>query len=170
MSDDKSKSQSEGYSSPACLAHEMDATYGGYLSNAELIELLNILLESELAGDRVADAFIAECPTAEARTLLEAVKRDEARFAAMLTRLVEKLGGTPSVRVGGFYEKAVAVKGFAERLNFLNRGQSWVVRKLEEALPRIRDDRIHASLKGMLGAHATNIARCAALAESLGDR
>lgn len=161
------KIDATSFSSPACLAHEMDSRYAGYLSDAELIELLNLLLEGERAGDKVARAFRDECPSAETRLLLEAVERDEARFAAMLARFVEKLGGQPSQRVSTFYERAMAVEGFKARLDFLNRGQAWVVRKLSEALPRTRDDRIHAGLKGMLGAHETNIARCQAAIETL---
>lgn len=155
-----------GYSSPACLAHEMDPTYAGYLSDSELIELLNTLLEGERAGDKVAESFIPKLQSQEAKALLETIKRDEARFAAMLARLVKKLGGTPSNRIGAFYDKAMAIEGLTARLAFLNRGQSWVVRKLEETLPRVRDDRVHAALKGMLGAHEINIARCEALIQT----
>jgi hypothetical protein len=156
-----------GFSSPACLAHEMDPAYAGYLTDEELIALLNTLLEGERAGDEVAGAFLAASPSPEARTLLQAVQRDEARFAAMLARLIVKLGGTPSALTGAFRDKALAIEGFTQRLNFLNRGQGWVVRRLEEILPRVKDDRIHAALKGMLGAHRTNIARCEALIASL---
>lgn len=144
----------------------MESTYAGYLSDAELIELLNALLEGERAGNKVAEAFIAESQSPEVRGLLEGIKRDEARFAAMLARFVKKLGGTPSERIGGFYDKAMAIEGFGARLAFLNRGQGWVVHKLQEALPRVRDDRVHAALKGMLGAHEINIARCEALIQA----
>ena len=36
-----------------------------------------------------------------------------------------------------------------ERLAFLNRGQAWVVRKLEKLLPRVCDDTLYADLKEM---------------------
>ncbi|HLI13248.1 MAG TPA: DUF6306 domain-containing protein [Alphaproteobacteria bacterium] len=158
----------KGFSSPACLAHEMDPAYAGYLGDAELVALLNLLVEAERAGDKVLGVFLAESPSAEARALLEAVRRDEARFTTMLTRHIEKLGGAPSQATGAFYGKAIAVEGFAARLAFLNRGQGWVVRKLKDALPRVKDDRLHSALKGMLGAHEANIARCEALVRSLG--
>lgn len=156
-----------GFSSPACLAHEMDPGYAGYMSDAELVELLNLLLEGERAGAKALAAFLGASPNAEARTLLEAVKRDEARFAAMLQRQVASLGGVPSKRTGAFYEKALARDGLLERLSFLNRGQASVVRTLQAALPRVKDDRIHAALRGMLGTHETNIARCEALIRTL---
>ena len=41
---------------------------------------------------------------------------------------------------------------------FVNRGQAWVVRKLMEALPKVRDDTLHGRLKEMLEAHERNIA------------
>jgi hypothetical protein len=154
-------------SSPVCYADEMGSLNAGHLDGAELVELLNTLLEGERAGDKLAQAFLSESPSEEATVLLAAIKRDEARFAAMLERLIERLGAKPSARVGDFYDMAMAIEGFAARLAFLNRGQSWVVRKLQGALPRIKDDRIHAALKGMLGAHETNIARCAALLRTI---
>ena len=150
-------------SSPVCYADEMDPRYAGYLGAAELVELLNALLEGERAGDKLARSFLRASPSAEATALLAAIERDEARFAAMLERIIRRLGADPSTQTGAFYDKAMAFEGFAARLAFLNRGQSWVVRKLDAALPRIKDDRIHAALKGMRGAHEANVARCAAL-------
>jgi hypothetical protein len=44
------------------------------------------------------------------------------------------------------------------RVAFLNRGQGWVVRKLREILPRVRDDRLHADFAEMLQSHEANIA------------
>lgn len=44
-----------------------------------------------------------------------------------------------------------------ERLAFLNRGQAWVVRKLEELLPRERDHILHAALNEMRASHVENI-------------
>ena len=61
--------------------------------------------------------------------------------------------------MGAFYEKAMTIVELGERLKFLNRGQGWVVRKLREILPRVRDDRLHADLAEMLRLHETNIAR-----------
>jgi nitronate monooxygenase len=45
-----------------------------------------------------------------------------------------------------------------ERIIFLNRGQGWVVRKLREILPRIRDNHLQADLNEMLRSHEANIA------------
>ena len=155
------------HSSPACFAQEAESVYLGYLSDSELIELLNTLLVSEHAGNKVAQTFLAKSPSAEATTILEAVQRDTARFAAMLLRLIRNLGGTSSAHIGAFYDMAMAIEDVAARLTLLNRDQGCVVRKLQGVLPRIRDDRIHSELKAMLRAHKANIARCEALITSL---
>ncbi len=167
MTDDNDRAGGGEFSSPACYAHEMAQYYAGYLADAELVTLLNTLLEGERAGERLAEAFLAASPSAAGTALLEVVRRDEARFAVMLERLIKGVGAEPSAQVGAFYDKAMAIPGFAARLAFLERGQAWVVRKLSTALPRIKDDRIHAALMGMRGAHEANIARCEALVATL---
>ncbi len=53
----------------------------------------------------------------------------------------------------------MAIEVPADRLRCLNRGQAWVVRKLEELLPRVRDDALHADLREMLDNHKLNISR-----------
>ena len=74
-------------------------------------------------------------------------------------RHIKTLGETPSAKVGDFYNKAMAIADLGGRVAFLNRGQGWVVRKLREMLPRVRDDRLHADLAEMLQSHEANVAR-----------
>jgi len=76
----------------------------------------------------------------------------------MLLRHLKVFGSEPSSKVGAFYGKAMAIADLHERVAFLNRGQGWVVRKLREMLPRVRDDRLHADLTDMLRSHEANIA------------
>ena len=155
--------EAPGFASPPCLMHEVDPAYFGALPVNELIGLLNALLEAERAGVRVTAAYGAEIADPAARDALREVGIDEARFCAMLTRHVERLGGAPSKATGAFAGKAVAVAGDAARLDFLNRGQGWVVKRLKEMLPRIADAALHADLADMLDVHERNIARCAGL-------
>ena len=54
--------------------------------------------------------------------------------------------------------KALAIEGLPERMAFLNRGQGWVVKKLREMLPKVRDDALHRDLAEMLQSHEVNIA------------
>jgi hypothetical protein len=51
----------------------------------------------------------------------------------------------------------MATNGLPARLALLNRGQGWVVRKLQALLPNVRDDQLHAGLRAMLEAHLANI-------------
>jgi hypothetical protein len=98
--------------------------------------------------------------------LLTAIQQDEVRWCGMLLRHLKAIGGTPSTKTGAFYGKAMAIADLAERIAFLNRGQSWVVRKLRETLPRVRDDHRHADLSQMLQSHESNIALAARFASS----
>jgi hypothetical protein len=146
-------------SSPACSMSEADDVYMGYAGKAELLALLNELLEAERAGARVALESARAVPEGPIRALLDVVHHDEGRWCAMLLGHIKARGETPSSKMGAFYEKAMAIAELGERLKFLNRGQGWVVRKLREILPRVRDDGLHADLAEMLRLHETNIAR-----------
>jgi hypothetical protein len=89
---------------------------------------------------------------------MRTIQRDEARWCAMLARHIKALGAAPSPNVGAFYTKAMAIADLGERVTFLNLGQAWVVRKLREMLPRVRDNVLHAELTEMLRSHEANIA------------
>jgi hypothetical protein len=145
-------------SSPACSMHEADDAYMGYAGKAELIAVLNELLEAERAGARVTLESARMAGTGPVAELMWTVHRDEARWCAMLLRQIKTLGATPSANVGNFYDKAMAIAGLVERITFLNRGQGWVARRLREVLPRIRDEALHGDLTEMLRSHETNIA------------
>jgi hypothetical protein len=144
--------------------HELDDVSLGYLGRAEIVQLLNELLEAERAGAR-AVGFMSREDASDRRAALRQVAADEAAFCAMLARHVTRSGGVPSRATGEFYEKVLALEADGQRLKLLNRGQAWVVRKLRETLPRIRDDRLHQDLRDMLEAHERNIERCAQLME-----
>lgn len=85
--------------------------------------------------------------------------------AGMLSRQLKRLDADPSRTVGAFYGKAMAITERGERIAFLNRGQGWVVRKLREILPRVRDEQLHAELAEMLRSHESNIALAKEVAE-----
>jgi len=146
-------------SSPACLAHEADDAYMGFASRDEIAALLNELLEAERAGTGVALRSAEEAAGTRFADLLRDVHHDEARWCAMLLKQLKALGLPASTRIGAFQDKALAIEGLPERIAFLNRGQGWVVRKLREMLPKVRDDALHRDLTEMLRAHEVNIAR-----------
>lgn len=151
---------SAGYASPPCFLHELDPSYLGYRTREEVLSLLNELLEAERAGARGVRQMSEQAAGARSRSALRGIAADEARFCAMLSGHVTRLGASPSRRTGRFHAKLAGVTGFEERLKLLNRGQAWVVRRLRDALPGIADDALHADLREMLEAHQRNIEQC----------
>lgn len=151
--------------SPVCYAAEADDVYMGFAPRDELLAALNQLLEAERAGARVAVASARSAPTPDHAGLMKTVRADEARWCAMLSRQIKRLGGAPSRKVGDFHARAMAIADPMERLAFLNRGQAWVVRKLEALSPRVRDEDLHDDLRAMLESHRVNIGLAEAFLE-----
>lgn len=151
--------------SPVCYAIEASDSYMGYLDRDELVLVLQELLQAERAGSR-AGARLAQM--AHDKTLLamaRTIRDEDARWCRMLSGALRRLGVRPSARVGALYDKVMALEGFVARLARLERGQASVVRRLKEALPKVRDDRLHADLKRMLQAHVECIERVQAVLE-----
>ncbi|MBL9096852.1 MAG: hypothetical protein JNK07_07985 [Alphaproteobacteria bacterium] len=144
--------------SPACSAHTSSDSYMGYADPDELVKALNALLEAERAGARVAVESLPAARTDGDADLIRVTHRDEGHWCEMLVAELRRLGVTPTTQTGAFYGKAMAIMDIVERLAFLNRGQAWVVRKLEELLPRVRNNALHANLVAMLDSHTRNIA------------
>ena len=149
----------EALSSPVCYANEASDEYSGHATREELIAFCNELLEAERAGARITARSAAEASETVTRDLLRDIQKDEARWCAMLLKWLGHLDGVPSSRVGAFYEKCLVIADLKERIAFINRGQGWVVKKLREMLPRVRDDAMHADFKAMLESHEENIRR-----------
>ena len=137
----------------------MDPAYLGYLGRAELLDLLNLLLECERAGARGVADLAARADAADIRETLREIAQDEARFCAMLSGHIKGLLGTPSEATGGFYDKLIAREGLKAQLDLLDRGQGWVADKLREMLPKIAQEGLHRDLADMLAVHDVNIAR-----------
>ena len=125
----------------------------------EVLTALNELLEAERAGARVAMETARDMPPCALTTLVQDVHKDEVRWCSMLMRAIKALEGTASSATGAFWGKAMAIPDLEQRLDFLNRGQAWVVRRLEALIPRIQDAQIRADLALMLDAHRSNIKR-----------
>jgi hypothetical protein len=133
----------------------------------ELGILLNTLLESERAGAKAVAAFLCDpAIDASARESLIRIQGDESRNCATLIALLRRIDATPSRATGNFLQMALAIEGLEERLEFLNRGQAWVARRIGKALPRIEDPVIREDLRAMQESHVANIAACNLLIES----
>src|SRR3546814_14098340 len=90
--------------SPPCFLHELDDQYLGYASQSACIEFLNLLLEAERAGARVAMRTAAQCSDQQTRTLSRDIQRDEARWRGVLTHEIHCLHGLPSRALRTFHD------------------------------------------------------------------
>lgn len=125
--------------------------------DAQLEGFLNTLGEAERAGGRVLHELTAEARALELRELLKKVGHDEGYYAGELSGHVRRLGGIASNKTGDFVEKVRAVGDFRGKLELLNRGQRWVIRKIEEQLSTIADPELRAFLAVMAKGHHVNI-------------
>ncbi|OJA77942.1 2-nitropropane dioxygenase [Burkholderia ubonensis] len=139
--------QTRGEAGPAPVDTQRDA----------LLAVLDELLEAERAGARVASETAAEIHDPELHRLVAGIRLDEAHWCGVLVDAIRSLNATPTRKTGAFYEKAMAIDDLAERMAFLNRGQRWVVRKLQALLPTLDNPEIHHALTLMLVSHEKNI-------------
>ncbi len=128
------------------------------MKRADLIDLLNRLLEAERAGVRAVSGMLKPLPEGELKNGLKKAKGDEARYVAGLHAFLKQVGVVPSGKVGDFADRLLAIDGIAEQLRFLNRGQGWVVRKIERLLPTLTDQAMRDFFTEMLDTHRKNIA------------
>ena len=130
-------------------------------SREELGRLLNLLLEAERAGAKLLAAYLDELPPGTGDWVgLHAVQRDEARNCAVLIHYLLEAEAEPSMAIGDFYRNGLEISGWRERIEFLNRGQRWVARRIAEALPRIAPSGAKSALQEMHESHLANIALC----------
>lgn len=157
MNDDERR----GYASPACSRHELEGDAFAGMDSQVVLGRLNELLEGERAGARgLRDAPVTG--DGDLNRVLGEVRRDEARFCAMLTHHIERLGGSASRATGAFYDKLLAKPDLAAKLRLLDRGQRAVVEALNELLGQTLDRPLRTDLEEMRDVHVRNIERCAA--------
>ena len=136
------------------------------MSRDDYARLLNLLLAHERAGAQLAAAYGEELPAgSERRAWLGVIQRDEARNCAILIGLLRSQGLEPGAAVSDFYRQGLQVRGWAERLAFLNRAQASVAGRIAGALPQLaRFAEGRRSLGGMLGSHLLNMHVCEQIA------
>lgn len=132
-----------------------------------VIDRLNELLEAERAGVDTPSRLCPEARGPEMQKLFEEVRNDEAWSCAGLVRSIKTMGGTASPKKGGFAEKVMQEPTLVARLRFLNRGQAWVVQRLDGLLGETLPSSARGFLEEMKARHLTNIEACERLAESL---
>ena len=131
------------------------------------IDRLNELLEAERAGVDTLSRLFPEARGPEMQTLFEAVRDDEAWSCAGLVRSIKTLGGTISDKKGDFADKVMNEPTLAARLRLLNRGQGWVVKRLDGLLGEGLPEAVAGFLQEMKTRHVGNIEVCERLAKSL---
>jgi nitronate monooxygenase len=125
------------------------------------------MLEAERAGAKALVVFMDEHPrNGEAWKLLRQVQADETHNCALIGDLLKKAGADYSHATGEFYDKAVAVQGRRERLEFLVRGLKWAVKRFEEALPTLPPEAREVFTR-MRDSHLRSIAACERLIQSM---
>jgi len=125
------------------------------------------MLEAERAGAKALVVFMGDHPRhGDAWTVLRGIQNDEAHNCALMGRLLEKEGTPYSHATGEFYEKALAVQGRRERIEFLVRGLKWAVKRFEEALPTLTPDARDVFTK-MRDSHLRSIDACERVIKAL---
>ena len=136
---------------------DVNPTYMGRLNNTELVSLLNELVRAERAGARICTLSIVHAPSLAATELLRKMQSDEARSCRALIECLTIMRMDPNDGVSDFFEKCMAIDDFYERMQLLNKGQYWVIKKVEYALPRVIDSRIQQRLRQILDDHKANV-------------
>jgi nitronate monooxygenase len=131
------------------------------------VDRLNELLEAERAGVETLSRLFPEARTPETKKLFAQVRDDEAWSCAGLARSIKTLGGVMSEKKGDFAEKVMSEPTLAARLRLLNRGQGWVVKRLEGLLGEALPASVSDFLGEMKTRHIANIEACERLAASL---
>lgn len=131
------------------------------------VDRLNELLEAERAGVETLSRLLPEAHTPEMKKLFAQVRDDEAWSCAGLARSIKTLGGVMSEKKGDFAEKVMSEPTLAARLRLLNRGQGWVVKRLDGLLGETLPASVSDFLRDMKTRHIANIEACERLAESL---
>lgn len=131
------------------------------------VDRLNELLEAERAGVETLSRLFPEARTPEMKKLFGQVRDDEAWSCAGLARSIKTLGGVMSEKKGDFADKVMGEPTLAARLRLLNRGQGWVVKRLDALLGETLPASVSDFLREMKKRHIANIEACERLAESL---
>ena len=124
------------------------------------VERLNDLLEMERVAAASVSGLITMATTPAMGKLLDKLRDDEAWSCAGLTRVIKHLGGKPSHDTGALARKAQVRPSLRERLDLLNRGQTWVLKRLDRLLEEDLDRETEGFLRQMRSLHAENIHLC----------
>lgn len=126
------------------------------IERERLVAALDELLSAERAGVQVAKASLDEARNDLQRTVLTQVHRGEADSCKRLRDCLLLLGAEPGHERGAFYEKCMAIPDLGARLALVDRGQQWVIRKLEALLEELIHPQLRVQLEAVLRTHEIN--------------
>lgn len=141
-----------------CFIGEVNELYGGYADMNEVKTILLSLLAAERAGAQVCAFSLDDASSEDWKSALIEVHKDEVASCKLIIDCLESLNIIPHDEVGDFVEKCMSISDFIERMSLLNKGQAWVVRKLDEILPRLQSEPVRGKLLQMKKEHQENIA------------
>ena len=125
------------------------------------------MLEAERAGAKALVVFMdSYSRNSEEWKVLRRIQADEAHNCVLIGELLKRAGQDYSHATGEFYDKAVAVKGNRQRVEFLIQGLRWAVQRFEESLPGLRPA-TRDVLTRMRDSHLRSIAACEKVVELL---
>ncbi len=144
------------YSSP-CFSSIEDINESSDSDN-KTIMFLEELLSAEYAGARVTLRSMLDSEDSHYKQIFQSIYYDEVRWCDMLSNWLYRLGYEPSYKVGEFYMKAIDIRDCKKRIDYLNKGQAWVVKKIKGILTDINNLALQEDLNDMLINHVANIA------------
>jgi nitronate monooxygenase len=109
------------------------------ISHEELVPALRELLAAERAGARTAAACLTDAHTDALQSQLRQLHRQEVSSCRALLRCLEHLGVEPGQAVGDFYQKVMVLDTLQDRMALIDKGQRWVLRRVENLLLRLDD-------------------------------
>ena len=125
-------------------------------TTAALVHALQELLAAERAGARVATDCLRETRDPERSRLLAQIRQGEADSCRRLSASLQQLGAAPTRQVSDFHARAMAIPNLAERLAFVDRGQRWVIRRIQALLPGCAHAAVRGELQAVLRTHEIN--------------
>jgi len=125
-----------------------------------LIDRLQELLEAERAGVKCLDAMADHASDMGKKELFTLFRNDEGKFCSGLFGFLQARGAVPTTNVGAFADKVIALPTEAEQVALLVKGQSWVVRKIDEIPPAEMNAEEKAFFADMREVHVVNIEKC----------
>ncbi|MCC5885705.1 MAG: hypothetical protein JJT88_04645 [Gammaproteobacteria bacterium] len=156
MNDSRDIQRTAKPSSSPCQADDAETQLRGGISREQILTTCNELLAAERAGARLTRR-LREQADGELADLLDVIHADERASCRALLAAIRAVGGEATTEIGDFETKVLALDGMEARMALLNRGQSWVLRRLRTLLDGIHDAEVIELLQDVFDRHDRNV-------------